>query len=243
MGFFSVDGKFYRFLSRFLDMLKLNFLWFICSIPIVTFGPATIAAFSVTMEMIDDTEGYVGKKFFKTFKANMKNGIPLGLLFLLGVYALWLDFQIMMLGEHIYIFVPAFCVGVFAVLTGFMWAFALEVRYENTLIKTIKNSYDISVRYFVRFLLLIFVIAIEVVVFIFSPVTLLFGILVGPACIMLTISGFAVPFFREIEKEDGAVIRPEKKDDDAQGEDAETKKIPQKSGGIAQRAHMNTKNK
>jgi len=243
MDFFSVDGKFYRFLSRLFDMLKLNFLWFICSVPIVTFGPATIAAFSVTMEMIDDTEGYVSKKFFKTFKSNLKNGIPLGLLFLLGIYALWIEFQLMMLGEHIFMFVLVFCIGVFSILTGFMWAFALEVRYENTLIKTLKNSYDISVRYFVRFLLLVIVIAIEVVVFIFSYVTMFFGILIGPACIMLTISGFAVPFFREIEKEDGAVIRPEKKDDDAQGEDAETKKIPQKSGGIAQRAHMNTKNK
>ena len=224
-------------------MLKLNFLWFICSVPVVTFGPATIAAFSVTMEMIDETEGYVAKKFFKTFKANLKNGIPLGLLFLFCLYALWLDFQLMMLGENVFMFVLVFCVGVFTMLTGFMWSFALEVRYENTLIKTLKNSYDISVRYFVRFLLLIFVIAVEVVVFIFTPVTLFFGILLGPACIMLTISGFAVPFFREIEKEDGAVIRPEKKDDEDPSEKTEMKKLPEKSRGIAQRAHMNTKNK
>ena len=33
-----------------------------------------------------------------------------------------------------------------------------------------------------------------------------FGILIGPACFMLTISGFAMFFFREIEKEPGAVI-------------------------------------
>ena len=60
---------------------------------------------------------------------------------------------------------------------------------------------------------------------------------------MLTISGFAVPFFREIEKEDGAVIRPEKKDDEDPSEKTEMKKLPEKSRGIAQRAHMNTKNK
>lgn len=232
-NFFSVDGALFKFMLRLLDMLKLNFLWLICSLPIVTFGPATIAAFSVTMEMVDDTEGYIAKKFFKTFKANMKNGIPHGLLFIIACYALWIDFQLMTSGENPFVFTTCFILAAFVFLLGFMFSFALQVKYENTLIKTLKNSYDICIRYFVRTILLIVVLGIEAFIFFFNYTMMFFWILIGPACMFLTISGFAVPFFREIEKEDGAII----------AEEAKEIKKSEAPKGIASRAHMNTKNK
>ena len=34
MKFFSVDSPLYRFLSRVLDILKLNFLWILGSLPV-----------------------------------------------------------------------------------------------------------------------------------------------------------------------------------------------------------------
>ena len=38
MKFFSVDSPLYRFLSRVLDILKLNFLWILGSLPVFTIG-------------------------------------------------------------------------------------------------------------------------------------------------------------------------------------------------------------
>jgi hypothetical protein len=38
-----------------------------------------------------------------------------------------------------------------------------------------------------------------------NTTTMFIGALIGPACIMLTISGYAGYFFRQIEKEPGAV--------------------------------------
>ena len=80
MSFFSPEGGLYRFITRFWDIVKLSVLWIVFSLPIVTIGPATIAVFSVTMKMIDEAEGYVAHQFVKAFKANLRNGIPLGLL-------------------------------------------------------------------------------------------------------------------------------------------------------------------
>ena len=42
------------------------------SLPIFTIGATTCAAFSVTLKMVDDEEGYVGKMFIKAFKENLK---------------------------------------------------------------------------------------------------------------------------------------------------------------------------
>lgn len=206
MKFFSVDGALYKFLSRLWDMVKLNFMWLLFSLPIVTVGAATVAAYSVTLKMVDEQEGYVARQFVKAFKENWRQGIPMGLLALFCSYAVYLDFELQRVAEgdstmfFIFGIVAAFVFGM-----SFIYAFPLSARYENTLIGTLKNSVNIATRYFARTLLLVVVLAVEVIVFIFNYMTLFFGILIGPACIMLTISGFALHFFKEIEKEPGAV--------------------------------------
>ena len=59
MKFFSVDGALYKFLTRLWDMIKLNLMWLLFSLPVVTVGAATVAAYSVTLKMVDEQEGYV----------------------------------------------------------------------------------------------------------------------------------------------------------------------------------------
>lgn len=216
MSFFSPEGAFYQFISRLWDMVKLNLMWLLFSLPIITIGPATVAAFSITMKMVDESEGYVARQFVKEFRKNLKNGIPLGILFLLGIEVINIDFQLFnKMPDNPMAPLIFGIVMIFLVLMGFVYAFALSARYENTLIRTIQNSVAIATRYFVRTLFLFFLIAIELVLMFFNYTTLFIGLLIGPACIFLTISGFAVSFFREIEKEDGAVTHlPTEADDD-----------------------------
>ena len=206
MKIFNVDGPLYKFMTRLLDMVKLNLLWILFSLPIVTCGAATVAVFSVTLRMVDDTEGYVGREFIKAFKANWKQGSVLGILALLASYVVYMDFELARVTEDdSALFFTLGIIAAFVFSMAFIYAFPLSARYENSLIGTIKNSMNIASRYFLRTLLLVAVLAVEVVVFLFNGTTLFFGILIGPACMMLTISGFAIYFFREIEKEDGSV--------------------------------------
>lgn len=210
MKFFSVDGGLYKFISRLWDMIKLNFLWLLFSLPIITIGAATVAAYSVTLKMVDETEGYVGRQFLKAFKENWKQGIPMGLLGLLALYVIYLDFELFnkLQGNPI-MFLIAGIVAVFVFGMAFIYAFPLCARYENTLFETLKNSARIATRYFARTLFLVVVLAVEVFIGFFNTTTLFFAILIGPACLMLTVSGFAIYFFREIEREPGAIIEKE----------------------------------
>lgn len=201
MKFFSVDGKLYRFLSRFWDMLKLNAIWLLFSLPIVTMGAATVAAFSVTLKMVDENEGYIFRSFWKAFKENWKKGSIIGLINLFFIYALYLDFELFnkIKGNPIY-FVIFGIIGIAVCIGSFLYAYALTARYENTILNTLKNSMDISVKYFVRTLIVVVVVAVEILVFCFNSTTILIGILVGPATMFLTISGMALYIFRDIEK-------------------------------------------
>ena len=200
--FFSVDGKFYRFISRFWDMVQLNFFWLITSIPIVTIGASTVAAFVVTNNMVDETEGYIAKMYFKAFKENLKQGIPMGILALVAGYSIYLDFQLFNgIEDNPLVFLIFGIVGCFVFTFCFIYAFPLSARYENKFFSQMKNSFRISMKYFLRTILLILVLALEVALFIWNSVTIWIGIFIGPACLFLTTSGFAMYFFRRIESE------------------------------------------
>lgn len=203
---FSVDGGLYKFISRLWDMVKLNFMWLLCSIPIITMGAATAAAFSVTLKMVDEEEGYICGPFLKEFKANIKKGSIMGVFLLVAAYALYLDLQFFhaanAVGEGGFLFLAIFVIGLVLTYTHFIYAFPLQARYENSIINTMRNSFRISLKYWLKTIVLFFILLLEVVLFFqFSWELLFFGILIGPACIILTISGSAGQFFHNIERE------------------------------------------
>ena len=207
--FFSPEGKLYKFISRFWDVIKLNFCWFLCCIPIVTFGPATVAAYSVTLKMVDDEEGYVCRQFFKAFKKNMKQGIPLGLIFLGLCYIIWFEFSNYEKLDSIPLFIGGIIVS-FLTYFHFVYAFALSARYENTLWHTIKNSNLVAVRYIGRTFLMTCLLVIEAIALLYLSEKFfnLLYLIIGPTCVMFTISWTAMRCFREIERTGG--VMPEK---------------------------------
>lgn len=211
MKIFSTEGGIYKFMTSLFTIFKVNMLWLVCSLPIVTMGAATIAAYDVTLKMVDDEEGYVARQFWKAFKSNLRKGIPLGVLNLACIYITWLDFSLFEQLEDspmVLLIMGILAVAVFTL--GFLYAYPLQARYENTIMRTLENSFNISLRYFGRTLFVIILVVIEVIMIFWNTTTLFIGILIGPACIMLTISGAAKYIFRQLEKEPGAVSNPEK---------------------------------
>ena len=212
MKLFSVDGGLYKFMQSLATVFKVNMLWLLCSLPIVTMGAATIAAYDITLKMVDDEEGYVGRQFFKSFKANLKRGIPLGLLFFFCIYVVWLDFSLFeqIEGNPIILLIMGF-VAAYVFVLSFIYAFPLQARYDNTIIRTLQNSFNISLKYFVRTLFTIILVIFEIVIILWNSTTLFFGIIIGPVFIMFTVSACAKFIFRELEKEPGAISNPEQK--------------------------------
>lgn len=202
MGIFKVDGPFYEFLRRFLDVVKLNLLWLIFSLPIITIGASTVAVYSVTLKMVDDQEGYVGRAFVKAFKANWKQGIPLGLITIAAAYIVYMNFALFHAIESNPL--PLLVIGILAGVYFFfslLYAYPLAARYQNTLRKTLNNSFQISLRYIGRTMILVLLIAFIIIVILYNSTTMFFGILIGPTFIMFTISSFALHIFRLIEKD------------------------------------------
>lgn len=202
MKFFSVESPLYKFMQTLWDILKLNFMWIIFCIPIVTIGGSTIAAFSVLLRMSEDQEGNVIKDFWKAFKENWKQGILIGLLPPICFEAVFLDFQLYNAVENggLGILIVG-CFSAYIFIFCLIYVFPLLARYDNTVINSIKNSFRIGMKFFGRTFLLLVIIAVEVLIIFWNPTTKFVGALIGPACIMYTISGVAMHIFRKIEED------------------------------------------
>ena len=213
MKFFSVDSPLYRFLSKLLDVIRLNFLWILFSIPLVTIGASTVAALSVALKMADDEEGYIGRSFLKAFRENWKQGTVLGLITLVALYAIYLDFQFFeALEGNPMIFLLVGILSIVVVVSALLYAYPLAARYENTLFRTIQNSIDITRRYVGRTLFLVFVLSLEFLLFQFNQTMMFFAILLGLGFMIYTLAAFSKKTFLLIEKENGTPQDPQNKE-------------------------------
>ncbi|MCM1330400.1 MAG: YesL family protein [Ruminococcus sp.] len=205
-GFFSTDSKLYKFMSKLTDLFKLNFMWLVFSLPLVTIGISTTAAYTVALKMAENDEGYIARDFLKAFKANWKQGLIMSFITVICVWAVYLDFQLFHAAvENSVMFLIVGIVTAYVFGFSLLYAYPLLARYENTVPNTLKNSFRISMKYFLRSVLLVILMALEIAVMIWNYATMILIVLVGPAFLMLTVSSFAMIIFRDIEKTPGAV--------------------------------------
>lgn len=209
MKFFSIDSPLYKFMCQLFDIFKLNMLWILCSIPVITIGASTTAAFHVALKMVDDEEGYIGREFMKAFKRNLVQGSVMGILTMVGIYAIWLDLQLCRAKEYSLGFVLVTVILIAFMILGNIYAYALLARYDNTIKETFQNSFLISVRYFIPTVVLVLLIVFEVLIIMWNLTTYFVGFLIGPASIIYTISATAKKHFNILEamkeeSEDGA---------------------------------------
>lgn len=202
MALFNINSSFFKFINKLLDVLLLNLLWILCSLPVVTIGAATCAAFSVTLKMVDDEEGYIVKPFFKYFKQNFKQGTLMWLVTAPQIYLLYLLWQLVFKSDDINAIIIIGVIFLTALSISMnIYSYPLIARYENSLKKIIKNSFGISIQYFGKTIILIAVIALEFFLILWNRWTLLVGIIIGPEFVIYTISGVSKKIFLQIEKQ------------------------------------------
>ena len=81
---FKSDGIFSRFMNCLFDILYVGILWIVCSLPVLTAGASTTAAYYAMAKCVRYKTGYIGREFFKSFRGNLKQSLPLTLLFYLA---------------------------------------------------------------------------------------------------------------------------------------------------------------
>ena len=95
MNIFNSDGWFARIFGTIGDIIVVNILFIICSIPIFTIGASMSAMYYTLLkkQRTGETGGII-KLFFKGFKDNFKKSTIAWLLFMLIAFVFSLDFNL-----------------------------------------------------------------------------------------------------------------------------------------------------
>ncbi|MDD3361363.1 MAG: YesL family protein [Hespellia sp.] len=149
MDLFSMDSGFYRFMNRVGNLLILNVLFLLCCIPVITAGASATALYTVLMRLVRQEEGYVGREFFKAFKENFRQSTLLWLIVVIVGVILYCDiiFSDIMnnaLGAGLKI---VFLLFGFLYMATVSYVFALQSRFDNTILYTLKNAFWMAMGY------------------------------------------------------------------------------------------------
>lgn len=179
---FNYDNPVWRFIGKFFDVMILNLLWVLCSIPIVTIGASTTAVYYVTLKLVRDENDSTVKAFFKSFKENFKQATAIWLI-LLAVGCL--------IGFDIYFFLhvepSTFRTVMTAVLLafGFIWllislyVYPLQARFYNPVRRTILNACFMSLRHLLRTVVMLLMDGAVILLVFMVPVLFMIMVLFG----------------------------------------------------------------
>ena len=130
-----LKGGIIKFLTVSGDLIALNLLWLVCSIPIVTIGPATNALFDVCLKIVEDDQAAVLKRFFSTFKANFKQSLIVGVFSIFVIITLYADINYILAveGNIQKVFIVVTIIVLALLLTMIPYLNCLIAKYNNSL--------------------------------------------------------------------------------------------------------------
>ncbi len=142
MKFFRFDGPYSEFMKKVFDLVLLQLLWVVFSLPLITVGASTTALFSITMKMVKNEEPYIIKGYVASFRENFRESTVLiaagAASALWAVLMLWLCLKG---GGSVLRGIGIVYAGIlFVFLVTLVYLFPVQARYNNTAVCQIRNS-------------------------------------------------------------------------------------------------------
>lgn len=186
----GINGRIFRVMSRMGDILLLNLMMLLCSLPVVTAGAAAAAVYDMDLRLLREEEGYIIPGYFKAFRSNFKQATRLWLICLAVIAVMTGDLLVRSYLPRftLPLTVAAWVQGV-VLLALALYAFPLLARYENTLGRILYNSAVLAVCNLPRTAAMILISILPVLVFLYVPLP---DILIPPfitLCLLLWLGG------------------------------------------------------
>ena len=220
MKLFDLDSPLMQGLGKVADLLFLNILTLFCCIPIITVGASLTALHYTALKMARNEECYIARGFFKSFKQNFKQATLIWLLLLMVIVVLAVDFLIIGSSGVEFSIVIRGIITVFAVVVLFtsMYVFPMLARFDNTILRTIKNAFLASIMQFPKTVLMIIFYILPAVVLVFfyqiAPLAFFFALSV-PAFLSAKLYS---NFFKKLEDQILAEAGPAEVEEEGEDE-------------------------
>ncbi|HJC64516.1 MAG TPA: DUF624 domain-containing protein [Candidatus Blautia merdavium] len=132
------------------DIIIANLLFILCSIPLITIGPALTALYHCTLRSIKGNNPGTVKTFFRAFKESFRQSVLVWILFLVILAVLVLNIRFLLSQDSsasqmlVYL---SMAVTAFAVI-GFLYIFPVIAAFSNSLKNLLRNSYIFAFMHF-----------------------------------------------------------------------------------------------
>jgi uncharacterized membrane protein YesL len=141
------DGKTALFLRTVTNIIILNFLWVICSMPVVTIGPSTAAMYAVIRKWHVDQDHSVIRSFIHEYRIFFKQGLLVGTVWIFLGFLLIVDvvyfLQIPSQVKVVLIVVTITALIIYLLTSASL--FSIVVHYETKGWEPIKQAFTFSV--------------------------------------------------------------------------------------------------
>lgn len=147
-GLFSTEGIVYRVMTVLYQLIVLNLLWCLASIPVITVGASTTALFYVIGKIIRKEEVHEFKDYLKGFKDNFKQATCIWLILCAAYLMIFTNLSFlekyksmgtMMLIIQLPVLVQIIIVTVFV--------FPLLSRFQSNTLSLIKASWVLGIKH------------------------------------------------------------------------------------------------
>lgn len=143
----KLKDSFLTFFHNLFDLIVVNWLFFLCSLPVLTLGIAACGAYRVTLKLARGEAVSPVKDFFRGCRENLLPGFLLGLgsLVLLTVVAGDAWFALTQTGalRTLYLIVAAMIAVIFLIFISY--TFALQAMFTNPVKTQILNAFKLAV--------------------------------------------------------------------------------------------------
>lgn len=149
--FFNGDNFVFRYSNYILDMVTLSILWLFCSLPLVTAGGATAALYYTISCHTRKGRVLPYGEYLRSFRENLKPGIPSGLLTIAVLALLWTGLTLMralafydnryMIIYSMYYFACIIPLGIIC------YAFPLLGRFQISFGQLLITSFQLALRH------------------------------------------------------------------------------------------------
>ena len=139
--------KYYnKFGTELADMILLNLLWLVSSLPLVTIGASTTALLSVNFSKLKMQEGELIRSYFTAFKKNFRQATGIFLFLVFLVLDGWILYRYLFAGSQVLRMVLTACAVVLTAMS--LYLFGLQAYFKNTVVQTFVNGLGLSFRHF-----------------------------------------------------------------------------------------------
>ncbi|UYO97476.1 DUF624 domain-containing protein [Microbacterium sp. M28] len=185
-GIFAADSALMRTLTRIADVMILNFLFIVTSLPIVTIGASLTALNATAMRIVAGTERSITRDYFTAFRRDFRQSTVIALILaaVAGAFTAWYFVVTQLVTDAVlqFLLLGGWFVLLFLAVTSVLFVFPYLATFDDSTRDVLRNARLIGLRHPLAALAVLAITVLVIVVSVFSPQVTgygLFWLLIG----------------------------------------------------------------